>query len=68
MSSTQAGHQGFKVDAARLASHSDFLQNMLYDEGGLIGLSGEGSEEFPIVLETCTESAFANFLQWLDHQ
>lgn len=41
---------------------------MLYDEGGLLGLYGEGSEEFPIILETCTESAFANFLRWLDHQ
>lgn len=60
--------QGFKVDAARLASHSPFLDKMLFDGSGNLGLTREGSVDNPIILHGCTAEAFANFLGWLNHK
>ena len=64
----QVDGQGFKVDAARLASHSQFLDQMLFNNDGHIGESREGTISNPIVVEGCTSTAFANFLGWLNHK
>ena len=60
--------QGFKVDAAQLASHSTFLSKMLFDGDGHLGISKEGTLENLIIIEGCTSKAFANFLGWLNHK
>ena len=64
--------QGFKVDASRLTTHSDFLQKMLFDSEGHLGVSMNGMEEGtvdnPIVVQGCTAGMFANFLGWLNHK
>ncbi|KIM38493.1 hypothetical protein M413DRAFT_30043 [Hebeloma cylindrosporum] len=59
--------QGFKVDAARLTHHSQFLRDMLCDGSGNLGLTKEGSLEYPIVVHGCSRETFANFLGWLNH-
>lgn len=64
----QVDGQGFKVDAARLASHSQFLDQMIFNNDGHIGGSREGTISNPIVVEGCTSTAFANFLGWLNHK
>jgi hypothetical protein len=60
--------QGFKVDSARLAAHSEFIHDMLFQNGGHIGLVREGSVEHPIIVEGCSKETFANFLGWLNHK
>jgi hypothetical protein len=60
--------KGFKVDAARLARHSRFLSDMLFDESGNLGLKKEGTLDHPIVVPGCTAETFANFLGWLNHK
>jgi len=60
--------KGFKVDATWLAAHSEFLCTMLFDEDGCLGNAKEGMDDFPIIIQGCTESAFANFLGWLNHK
>jgi hypothetical protein len=60
--------KGFKVDAARLALHSKFLRDMLFNSDGLLGLSKEGTVDNPIIIHGCTEEMFANFLGWLNHE
>ena len=64
----QVEGQGFKVDATRLASHSVFLREMLFDKNGHLGKSKEGTLDNPIIVEGCTSKAFANFLGWLNHK
>lgn len=64
----QVEGQGFKVDATRLASHSGFLREMLFDSEGHLGKSKEGTLTNPIIVEGCTSEAFANFLGWLNHK
>jgi hypothetical protein len=59
---------GFKVDAARLALHSKFLRDMLFDSDGHLGLMQEGTVDNPIVIHGCTVETFANFLGWLNHE
>ena len=41
---------------------------MLFDENGCLGNVKEGTDDFPIIIQGCTESAFANFLGWLNHK
>ena len=64
--------QGFKVDASRLTTHSDFLRKMLFDSEGHLGIlmdgMKEGSVDNPIVVHGCTAKMFANFLGWLNHK
>ena len=64
--------QGFKVDASRLTTHSEFLRKMLFDSEGHLGVSMNGMEEGtvdnPIVVQGCTAGMFANFLGWLNHK
>ena len=64
----KVGGQGFKVDAARLTSHSAFLREMLFESNGFLGKSLEGSVDNPTIVEGCTVEAFANFLGWLNHK
>ena len=64
--------QGFKVDASRLTTHSEFLRKMLFDSKGHLGISMDGMKEGtvdnPIVVQGCTAGMFANFLGWLNHK
>jgi hypothetical protein len=64
--------QGFKVDASRLTTHSDFLRKMLFDGEGHLGVPMDGMKEGtvdnPIVVLGCTAGMFANFLGWLNHK
>jgi hypothetical protein len=41
---------------------------MLFDDSGNLGLTKEGTLEYPIVVQGCTGETFANFLGWLNHQ
>jgi hypothetical protein len=66
--SIQVEGKGFKVDASRLAKHSKFLRDMIFDNDGHLGLSKEGTMDNPIVIHGCTEEMFANFLGWLNHE
>jgi hypothetical protein len=41
---------------------------MLFDTSGHLGLTKEGSVDYPIIVQGCTAEAFANFLGWLNHK
>lgn len=61
--------EGFKLDVARLLTHSTVLQQLLGDTDGHIGQPGEGTEENPIKLDKqCTAAQLANFFGWLYHE
>ena len=41
---------------------------MLFDDSGNLGLTKEGTIEYPIIVQGCAAETFANFLGWLNHQ
>ena len=60
--------KGFKLDATQLAAHLEILFTMLFNENGCLRNTNKGTDDFLIIVEGCTKSAFANFFSWLNHK